>query len=314
MPWPRPPARWFVSPTRAPAKGFMCRQPRSAQEVLAGPQAHRRHQRHTNAFKINEDVVIPLPRMAEYTDGIERINIELSLRNKIKPCVTNCKRFFSHGNLPLGNSDDCQRDSFGRIAGRPRGAGAGAVDAATCRCALAGLAAADVAIAVSPVAGSHPCAPAGRRRFVPAGRRSSPAQPSTNRSWMNATPCTSGCLRVACGWPCTCMPATAMCIPTSLSTATTTRCCRPRTSAVKRIMVLARSLDGVISGEHGIGITKLEFLSDAELQPFTPTTSVAWTRKAVSTRASCCANRLGQRLAAGHAFGPGAMPTRPASG
>ena len=38
--------------------------------------------------------------------------------------------------------------------------------------------------------------------------------------------------------------------------------------AVERIMVLARSLDGVISGEHGIGITKLEFLTDAELQPF----------------------------------------------
>jgi Fe-S oxidoreductase len=33
-------------------------------------------------------------------------------------------------------------------------------------------------------------------------------------------------------------------------------------------MVLARSLDGVISGEHGIGITKLEHLTDAELQPF----------------------------------------------
>jgi FAD/FMN-containing dehydrogenase/Fe-S oxidoreductase len=40
--------------------------------------------KHTNAFKINEDVVIPLPRMAEYTDGIDRINIELSIRNKIK--------------------------------------------------------------------------------------------------------------------------------------------------------------------------------------------------------------------------------------
>ena len=40
--------------------------------------------RHTNAFKINEDVVIPLPRMAEYTDGIERINIELSVRNKLQ--------------------------------------------------------------------------------------------------------------------------------------------------------------------------------------------------------------------------------------
>ncbi|EWS65142.1 succinate dehydrogenase/fumarate reductase iron-sulfur subunit [Hydrogenophaga sp. T4] len=38
--------------------------------------------------------------------------------------------------------------------------------------------------------------------------------------------------------------------------------------AVGRIMVLARSLDGVISGEHGIGITKLEFLTDDELRPF----------------------------------------------
>ena len=34
--------------------------------------------RHTNAFKVNEDVVIPLPRMGEYTEGIERINVELS--------------------------------------------------------------------------------------------------------------------------------------------------------------------------------------------------------------------------------------------
>ncbi|MCD8504101.1 MAG: FAD/FMN-binding oxidoreductase [Burkholderiaceae bacterium] len=40
--------------------------------------------RHTNAFKINEDVVIPLDRMGEYTDAIERINIELSTRNKLR--------------------------------------------------------------------------------------------------------------------------------------------------------------------------------------------------------------------------------------
>ena len=38
--------------------------------------------KHTNAFKVNEDVVIPLERMGEYTLGIERINIELSLRNR----------------------------------------------------------------------------------------------------------------------------------------------------------------------------------------------------------------------------------------
>jgi ferredoxin len=33
-------------------------------------------------------------------------------------------------------------------------------------------------------------------------------------------------------------------------------------------MALARSLDGVISGEHGIGITKLEFLTDDEMAAF----------------------------------------------
>lgn len=39
---------------------------------------------HTNAFKINEDVVIPLDKLADYSEGIEIINIELSTRNKIK--------------------------------------------------------------------------------------------------------------------------------------------------------------------------------------------------------------------------------------
>ncbi len=38
---------------------------------------------HTNAFKINEDVVIPLARLNEYNEGIERINIEYSIRNKL---------------------------------------------------------------------------------------------------------------------------------------------------------------------------------------------------------------------------------------
>jgi Fe-S oxidoreductase len=37
---------------------------------------------------------------------------------------------------------------------------------------------------------------------------------------------------------------------------------------VARIMRIARELDGVISGEHGIGLTKLEFLTDEELAGF----------------------------------------------
>jgi len=39
---------------------------------------------HTNAFKINEDVVIPLDKLADYNEEIERINIELSTQNKLK--------------------------------------------------------------------------------------------------------------------------------------------------------------------------------------------------------------------------------------
>jgi FAD/FMN-containing dehydrogenase/Fe-S oxidoreductase len=39
--------------------------------------------KHTNAFKLNEDVVIPLHRLSEYNDYIERLNIENSISNKL---------------------------------------------------------------------------------------------------------------------------------------------------------------------------------------------------------------------------------------
>ena len=39
---------------------------------------------HTNAFKINEDVVIPLQNLAAYSEGIERINIRQSMLNKLQ--------------------------------------------------------------------------------------------------------------------------------------------------------------------------------------------------------------------------------------
>ncbi len=62
--------------------------------------------KHTNAFKINEDVVIPLPRMGDYCDGVERINIELSLHNKLK-FIAALEEFFV-GELPLYYQDDKQ--------------------------------------------------------------------------------------------------------------------------------------------------------------------------------------------------------------
>ncbi|MGE0070462.1 MAG: DUF3683 domain-containing protein, partial [Thiomonas sp.] len=60
--------------------------------------------RHTNAFKINEDVVIPLPRMGEYVDGIERINVELSLKNKLA-LVAEIDRAL-RGTLPLARNEE----------------------------------------------------------------------------------------------------------------------------------------------------------------------------------------------------------------
>jgi len=62
--------------------------------IAVSPEARRRFwldrartaaiSAHTNAFKINEDVVIPLDRLADYSRGIERINIEQSIRNKLR--------------------------------------------------------------------------------------------------------------------------------------------------------------------------------------------------------------------------------------
>ena len=64
--------------------------------------------KHTNAFKINEDVVIPLPRLGDYSDGIERINIELSIDNKLK--LVDALESFLQGDLPLYEDDDTKVD------------------------------------------------------------------------------------------------------------------------------------------------------------------------------------------------------------
>src|ERR1019366_8514514 len=55
--------------------------------------------KHTNAFKINEDVVIPLERLGDYSDGIERINIELSIANKL--ALLDALDEYFQGELPL---------------------------------------------------------------------------------------------------------------------------------------------------------------------------------------------------------------------
>src|SRR5450631_3151592 len=60
--------------------------------------------KHTNAFKINEDVVIPLERLGEYTDAIERINIELSIQNKLE-MADELAHYFCDAGDAIGDAD-----------------------------------------------------------------------------------------------------------------------------------------------------------------------------------------------------------------
>jgi FAD/FMN-containing dehydrogenase len=81
------------------AEGFIAVSPETRKTFWLDRARTTAIAKHTNAFKINEEVVIPLPRMGDYCDGIERINIELSLRNKLRLC--DALNHFLEGDLPL---------------------------------------------------------------------------------------------------------------------------------------------------------------------------------------------------------------------
>ncbi len=218
--------------------------------------------RHTNAFKINEDVVIPLPRMAEYTDGIERINIELSLRNKLQ-LVDALEAFFTRGNLPLGKTDDANDiPSAELMEDRVQQAIAQLHEVRALW--QDWLARVDE---LFPQLQDHTL------------RASWKTQIRTPLSGLFAGEAFKPILqevsaihqRVLKGrvWVALHMHAGDGNVHTNIPVNSDNyEMLQTAHEAVARIMQLARSLDGVISGEHGIGITKLEFLSDAELAPF----------------------------------------------
>ncbi|MEA3302550.1 MAG: FAD-binding and (Fe-S)-binding domain-containing protein, partial [Pseudomonadota bacterium] len=65
------------------AEGFIATSPEARRRFWIDRARTAAISAHTNAFKINEDVVIPLERLADYNLGIERINIEESIKNKL---------------------------------------------------------------------------------------------------------------------------------------------------------------------------------------------------------------------------------------
>ena len=218
--------------------------------------------KHTNAFKVNEDVVIPLPRMAEYTDGIERINIELSLRNKLK-LADDLTAFFATGNLPLGKTDDA--------------ADVASTDLLEDRVQQALALLAEVrAQWAGWLAQVDPLFPQLQDHTLRASWKTQIRAPlQAIFSGAAFAPVLEECKaihkRVLKGrvWVALHMHAGDGNVHTNIPVNSDDYdMLQTAHEAVGRIMKLARSLDGVISGEHGIGITKLEFLTDDELRPF----------------------------------------------
>ena len=217
---------------------------------------------HTNAFKINEDVVIPLPRLGDYTDGIERINIELSLRNKIKLCDA-LTEFFERGNLPLGKHDaDDEVPSPELLQER----------VAQAIALVEGVRALwqgwlhDVET-LFPQLQDHTLRASWKTQLR------APLQGIFTGAAFKPILDEAVAIhkRVLKGrvWVALHMHAGDGNVHTNLPVNSDDyEMLQTAHEAVDRIMVLARGLDGVISGEHGIGITKLEYLTDEELQPF----------------------------------------------
>jgi FAD/FMN-containing dehydrogenase/Fe-S oxidoreductase len=218
--------------------------------------------RHTNAFKINEDVVIPLPRMAEYTDGIERINIELSLRNKIE-LAHELEAFLARGNLPLGRPEQGgEPPSPELLAERV----AQALDVVRQTRALWQQWLQDVDTLFAQLQ-DHSLRASWKTqireplRRIFTGADFEPLMTALGQVQQ----------RVLRGrvWIALHMHAGDGNVHTNIPVHSDNYAMlQTAHEAVDRVMALARRLDGVISGEHGIGITKLQYLSDAELAPF----------------------------------------------
>ncbi|WP_151448060.1 DUF3683 domain-containing protein [Lacisediminimonas profundi] len=277
-------------------EGFVAVSPESRKKFWLDRARTAAIAKHTNAFKINEDVVIPLNRMGEYTDGIERINIELSIRNKLQ-LVQELKEFFARGHLPLGKNDDAESEIIpdaevleDRVSQADQ-----LLQQVSARWTWL-LAQLDLPLrdALPQLAGLGLEALEAelglRLEKQPDARVFDVVQDRSIRvSWKKEVrsvlrnifsgaafrlildECNAIHKSVLRGrvFVALHMHAGDGNVHTNLPVNSDHyQMLQDAHAAVARIMALARSLDGVISGEHGIGITKLEFLTEDEIRDF----------------------------------------------
>jgi len=255
--------------------------------------------RHTNAFKINEDVVIPLARMGEYTDAIERINIELSMANKLR-LLDELDAYFATNALPVAKP---QADESGDADAVSREE----LLSETIHLAVAHLKRVRqrwqwlldnldqplgdaLALRADPGQAAHVAELDARLRQQPDARVFDVIQDHTVRvSWK--TEVRAELERLFAGADRAPVLAQVQAIHDRVLKSRVFVALhmhagdgnvhtnipvnsddygmlQQANQTVERIMQIARDLEGVISGEHGIGLTKYEFLSEAELAPF----------------------------------------------
>ena len=267
-------------------EGFIAVSPETRKKFWLDRSRTAAISRHTNAFKVNEDVVIPLPRMGDYCDGIERINIELSIRNKLELCKR--LREFLDGDLPV-QAGDANLDKDILIGDRREQALAAVAEAeerwqwifdhldtplaaAEAEFAARGIEAGTLTNAATRPILFHRLQDYSLR--VSWKKELRPAlhgifdgetyRPILERITALHKEVLRGRVFVALH-----MHAGDGNVHTNIPVNSDHYAMlQTANAAVTRIMALAKSLDGVISGEHGIGITKLEFLSEDEIRPF----------------------------------------------
>jgi FAD/FMN-containing dehydrogenase/Fe-S oxidoreductase len=240
--------------------------------------------KHTNAFKVNEDVVIPLPRLAEYSDGIERINIELSIANKLE--LLEALDAYFCAELPLvqgdvqlaaaevlGERPRQAREAISRVRARWQwlldslDAPVEAIDAEFAGGAANRDALAATHASVFSAVQSHALRVSWKAELRDelhrifsglAFSRIVEGAEAIHRQVLR------GRVFVALH-----MHAGDGNVHTNIPVNSDDYLMLQRANqSVARIMKLAKSLGGVISGEHGIGITKLEYLEPAEIEAF----------------------------------------------
>ena len=238
--------------------------------------------RHTNAFKINEDVVIPLEQLGCYSDGIERINIELSIQNKLALCAAIID--YLQTKLPVDKLDT-DLSSAALLGSRKQHALDYITGIQTRWTWLLNHLDTPLAnylqqfpqkLEDNEPADDQSCFIAMRDFHLRVSIKRDIMQPlaeifsgktdtlileklnEIHRHIIRSRVFVALHMHAGDGNVHTNIPVNSDDYD-MLQTAH---------HAVDRIMALARSLNGVISGEHGIGITKIDYLTQAEMQPY----------------------------------------------